>query len=59
MATFYDANFSTTGDTEQEAFENLKSLILEIFDSREREPPSVWGPSPKAPGLRAPKSWEN
>lgn len=47
MATFYDANISTTGDTEQEAFENLKNLILDIFDSLARERPERLGPEPK------------
>jgi len=47
MATFYDANVSTTGDTEQEAFENLKSLILDVFDSLERERPERLGPEPR------------
>ena len=47
MATFHDANISTTGDTEQEAFENLKSLILDVFDSLEREPPERLGPEPR------------
>jgi len=47
MATFYDANISTTGDTEQEAFENLKNLILDVFDSLERERPERLGPEPR------------
>ena len=47
MATFYDANISTTGDTEQEAFENFKNLILDVFDSLEREPSERLGPEPR------------
>jgi len=47
MATFYDANISTAGDTEQEAFENLKSLILDVFDSLAREQPERLGPEPQ------------
>lgn len=47
VATFRDASISTSGDTEQEAFENLKSLILDIFDSLRREPAENLGPVPR------------
>jgi predicted RNase H-like HicB family nuclease len=47
VATFRDASISTSGDTEQEAFENLKSLILDIFDSLRREPDENLGPVPR------------
>lgn len=45
-ASFFDANISTSGDTEQEAFENLKNLVLDIFDSLSREEPGRLGPEP-------------
>jgi predicted RNase H-like HicB family nuclease len=47
VASFFDANISTTGENEQEAFENLKSLILDVFDSLNREAPAKLGPEPR------------
>ena len=47
IASFFDANISTTGENEQEAFENLKSLILDVFDSLNREAPTKLGPEPR------------
>jgi len=32
-ASFFDANIHATGDTEEEALRNLKSLILDVLDS--------------------------
>lgn len=46
VATFYDANISASGDNEQEAFESLKSLILDIFESLMQEKPEALGPEP-------------
>lgn len=46
VATFYDANISASGETEHEAFENLKSLTLDIFDSLRREARERLGPEP-------------
>lgn len=46
LASFFDANIGTSGETEQEAFENLKSLVLDIFDSLSREAPERLGPEP-------------
>jgi predicted RNase H-like HicB family nuclease len=46
LASFFDANIGTSGETEQEAFENLKSLVLDIFDSLNREAPERLGPEP-------------
>jgi predicted RNase H-like HicB family nuclease len=45
-ASFFDANISTTGDTAQEAFENLESLILDMFDSLAGEAPENLGTEP-------------
>lgn len=47
IATFRDASIGTSGETEQEAFENLKSLILDVFDSLRREPAERLGPVPR------------
>jgi predicted RNase H-like HicB family nuclease len=46
LASFFDANIGTSGETEQEAFENLKSLVLDMFDSLNREAPERLGPEP-------------
>lgn len=46
-ATFFDANISTCGDTPQEAFGNLRELILDIFDKLSSLPPARLGPAPK------------
>lgn len=37
VASFYDANLHASGDTEQEAFDNLRSLILDVFESLTEE----------------------
>lgn len=47
VATFFDANLHASGDTEEEAFRNLKSLILDVFESLQEEPPERLGPEPK------------
>lgn len=47
VATFFDANISASGDNQQEAFDNLKSLILDIYDSLCAEPPERLGPEPR------------
>lgn len=46
-ASFYDANIHASGDNEDEAVENLKSLILDIFDNLCNETPENLGPQPK------------
>ena len=38
IATFFDSNISTSGDTEVEAVSNLRSLILDTSDSLGPEP---------------------
>lgn len=38
-AGWYDANIHTTGENEEEAVSNLKSLILDFYDSLSKEPP--------------------
>jgi putative addiction module CopG family antidote len=44
IATFFDGNISTSGDTEVEAVSNLRSLILDIFEYLDCEPSDSLGP---------------
>ncbi len=46
LASFFDANISASGDTQQEALENLKSLLIDIYDDLVSEPPEKLGPEP-------------
>jgi hypothetical protein len=46
VATFFDANISTAGDTQEEAVSNVRSLILDTFEYFESEPPEALGPEP-------------
>jgi hypothetical protein len=46
IATFFDGNISTTGDTEVEAVSNLRSLILDTFEYLDSEHPDSLGPEP-------------
>ena len=46
-AGFFDANIHASGDTDEEALRNLKSLILDTFDALSMEPPDRLGPEPK------------
>lgn len=45
-ASFFDANIGTADDTQEEAFSNLRSLILDTFDSLEAENSDALGPEP-------------
>jgi predicted RNase H-like HicB family nuclease len=47
IATFFDANISASGDTEEEAVGNLKSLILDTFESLSAEDTTLLGPEPR------------
>ncbi len=47
VAGFFDANVHAAGDTEEEAVRNLKSLILDVFDSLSAEPLATLGPEPR------------
>ena len=47
IATFFDANISTSGDTEEEAVSNLRSLILDTFEHLESVPREELGPEPR------------
>jgi hypothetical protein len=44
IATFFDGNISTSGDTEVEAVANLQSLILDIFEYPDCELSDSLGP---------------
>ena len=46
IAAFFDANISTAGDTQEEAVANLRSLLLDMFEYLESEPPEALGPEP-------------
>ena len=45
-AGWFDANIHTMGGNEEEAVSNLKSLILDYFDSFSKEPSEKLGPEP-------------
>jgi predicted RNase H-like HicB family nuclease len=45
-ASFVDANVNSSGDSQQEAYANVKELILDVFDSLRSLPASRLGPGP-------------
>jgi hypothetical protein len=47
VASFFDANISASGDNQREAFDNLKSFILDTYESLHAEPPERLGPEPR------------
>ena len=47
IAGFYDANVSAGGSNPQEAFENLKDLLLSRFDYLDEIPSEKLGPAPR------------
>lgn len=47
VATFFDANLSMSGDTQAEAFSNLRGLLVDVFDDLDSEPPDRLGPGPR------------
>jgi hypothetical protein len=44
VASFVEANVNASGETQQEAFESLKLLVLDIFDSLRSHPVEKLGP---------------
>ncbi len=46
IATFLDANVRVSGDTQQEAYDQLKCAILDTFDLLTNESDSTLGPDP-------------
>ena len=47
VASFADANIHASGDTQQEAYSNLKELILDVFDNLSALSVSKLGPEPR------------
>jgi len=47
LATFFDANINASGETQEEAFANLKDVLLSTFQMLERMSESQLGPGPK------------
>jgi predicted RNase H-like HicB family nuclease len=47
VASFADANINTSGETQQEAYANLRELLLDVFDSLTALPESKLGPGPR------------
>jgi hypothetical protein len=47
IASFFDAGISISGDTEEEAFLNLRDLITDMLQFLEAQPPESLGPDPK------------
>jgi dCTP deaminase len=47
VATFFDANLSMSGDTQEEAFRNVRGLIVDILSDLEGEPFDRLGPGPR------------
>jgi len=46
LAGFFDANIHTGGETEQEAFDNLRSLIIDFYRSLSKKESNLLGPEP-------------
>jgi predicted RNase H-like HicB family nuclease len=46
-ATFFDVNIASGGDTEEEALDNLRSLIIDTFELLDSEPADRLGPEPR------------
>lgn len=46
-ATFFDANIATSGDTEEEAISNLRTLIVDMIEYLRSEPEEALGPGPR------------
>jgi len=42
----FDANISSSGDTQEEAVDNLRMLLVEIFEDLSNEPTDKLGPEP-------------
>ena len=47
LATFFDANLNASGETQEEAFANLKDVMLATFQMLERMTDSQLGPGPR------------
>ena len=47
LASFVEANINSSGSTSQEAFANVRELILDIFDTLDTLEPARLGPKPR------------
>jgi hypothetical protein len=47
IATFFDGNIGSSGDTEEEAIDNLRTLIIDTFELLESTQPEKLGPEPR------------
>ncbi len=47
LATFFDANVNASGDTETEAVQNLKEIMLAVFAYQSKLPEDKLGPGPR------------
>jgi deoxycytidine triphosphate deaminase len=47
IATFFDANIGSSGDTEEEAIDNLRTLIIDTFELLESTQSEKLGPEPR------------
>ena len=45
-ATSFDTNISASGETEEEAFSGLKSLLIDLFELLSAKPEASLGPEP-------------
>ena len=45
VATLFDANISSSGETQSEAVDNIKDLIVMVFESLEHEDDNRLGPA--------------
>jgi hypothetical protein len=46
IATYFDAGISMSGDSQEEAVDNLKALIVDLFESYEEDEAKL-GPGPR------------
>jgi predicted RNase H-like HicB family nuclease len=46
-ASLFDANIHTEGETEQEAFDNIRSLLLDVLEVLSKQPEESLGPEPR------------
>lgn len=47
VATLFDANINTSGETQQEAVSNLRALLMELYEDLRAEEPEKLGPGPR------------
>ncbi|MBI1900443.1 MAG: hypothetical protein HYS13_04915 [Planctomycetia bacterium] len=47
VATFFDAGISSAGDSPEDAFDAVKSLIVDIFEGLNKTPAHRLGPHPR------------